>query len=119
MPSAPDLQSWHERDVLDSNGVKVGKLDGIYTGDDSSEAEFLLLREGIFGLHLHFVPVAGAKMVGENIQVAYDKDTIVDAPKVKADEHLSESEERRLWDHYGLDTPVTVNITRFIYVDLD
>ncbi len=120
MPSAPDLQSWHERDVLDSTGAKVGKLDGVYTGDASGDAEFLLLREGRFGNHLHFVPVEGAKAVGEDIQVAWDHDTIVDAPKVNADEHLSESEEARLWEHYGLDRPAgTVSITRFVYIELD
>ncbi len=120
MPSAPEAQSWHERDVLDSNGVKVGKLDGIYTGDASGEVEFALVREGIFGIHQHFVPLAGAQVVGEDVQVAWDKDTIVDAPKVKADEHLSESEERRLWEHYGLDAPdVTVSITRLVVVELD
>ena len=61
MPSATELQSWHERDVLDSNGERVGKLDGIYTSDATGDAAFALVREGILGNHLHFVPTTGAR----------------------------------------------------------
>jgi hypothetical protein len=120
MPSATQFQSWHERDVLDSTGAKVGKLDGIYTSDATGDADFALVREGILGNHLHFVPTAGAEMVGEDIQVAFDKETILAAPKVKVDEHLTEGEERRLWDHYGLQQPTaSVSITRFVYVEVN
>jgi hypothetical protein len=119
MPSATDLQSWHERDVLDSEGQRVGKLDGIYTNDATGQAEFALVREGILGNHLHFVPTAGARMVGEDIQIAFSKEEVLAAPKVKVDEHLTEGEEHRLYDHYGLDKPAGgVTITRYVIIDL-
>ena len=41
-------------------------------------------------------------MVGEDVQVGFDKETVLAAPKVKVDEHLTEGEEHRLYDHYGL-----------------
>ncbi len=119
MPSATELQSWHERDVLDSTGARVGKLDGIYTNDATGHAEFALVREGILGNHLHFVPTAGAEMVGEDVKIAFDKETVLAAPKVKVDEHLTEGEEHRLYDHYGLVKPEGgVTITRYVVIEL-
>ncbi len=120
MPSATELQSWHERDVLDSNGEHVGKLDGVYNNDATGNAEFVLVREGILGNHLHFVPTAGAEMVGEDIKVGFDKHTVLDAPKIKVGEHLTEDEEHRLYDHYGVSKPEGgVSITRVVVIDLE
>jgi hypothetical protein len=119
MPSATQFQSWHERDVLDSEGQKIGKLDGIYTNDATEQAEFGLVREGIFGNHLHFFPLAGARMAGEDVQIAFPKEEVLAAPKVKVDEHLTPGEEHRLYDHYGLDKPDGgVTITRVVVIDL-
>ena len=119
MPSATELQSWHERDVLDSNGERIGKLDGVYNNDATGNAEFVLVREGILGNHLHFIPTAGAEMVGEDVKVGFDKETVLAAPKVKVDEHLTEGEEHRLYDHYGLSKPEGgVSITRVVVIDL-
>jgi len=37
------------------------------------------------------------------VLVTYDKQLVKDAPRVDPDQHLSEAEERQLWQHYGLD----------------
>ena len=44
----------------------------------------------------------GADVVGNDIEVDYDKDIIKDAPRVDADGDLTPEEEQRLYDHYGL-----------------
>ncbi len=50
---------------------------------------------------------------------AFDKETVLAAPKVKVDEHLTEGEEHRLYDHYGLSKPEGgVSITRVVVIDL-
>jgi uncharacterized protein (TIGR02271 family) len=48
------------------------------------------------------VPIDDAQGHDDHVQVPYTKDTIKDAPNVDADEELSEAEEQRLYDHYGL-----------------
>ena len=53
-------------------------------------------------MHLHFVPLQGAEQAGEDIKVAWDKDTIANAPKISADDSLSPEEERQLFDHYSI-----------------
>ena len=49
------------------------------------------------------MPIDGSKPSGEDIQVAYTKDQVKDAPGVDPDGELSQSEERELWTHYGLE----------------
>jgi hypothetical protein len=102
MPGYPEFHNWLERSVQDSNGEDIGHADGIYADSRSEEPMFLLVKGGHFGVHLHFVPLEGAEMVGDDIKVAWDKETISRAPKIAADDSLSADEERRLFDHYGI-----------------
>jgi hypothetical protein len=103
MPSAYDLHNWAERSVLDANGKEIGHADGFYTDDRTGEPAFVLVRGGRFGIHMHFAPLVGASLEGDAIKLAWDEDTVNDAPRVGADDHLSPSEEQRLFQHYGLD----------------
>jgi sporulation protein YlmC with PRC-barrel domain len=103
MPSPVDVRMWTEREVVDSNGKEIGHAEEIYVDDRTGEPAFLLVRGGLFGNRMHFVPLEGARLEGEKIRVGWDEDTIKNAPHVAADEHLSEDEEKRLFEHYGID----------------
>ena len=50
----------------------------------------------------HFVPLAGATPDGENVRAQVTKDQVKDAPSVDSDGELSEQEETRLFEHYGV-----------------
>jgi uncharacterized protein (TIGR02271 family) len=54
------------------------------------------------GTKSHFVPLAGASPDGENLRVSVTKDQVKDAPSVDPDGELSEQEEGRLFEHYGV-----------------
>jgi uncharacterized protein (TIGR02271 family) len=94
---------WSGREVVGSDGEKIGKVDEVYYATDDGTPEWLAVNTGLFGTKTSFVPIDGAKPSGEDIQVAYTKDVVKDAPGVKPDEELSQSEERELWTHYGLE----------------
>ncbi len=94
---------WSGREVVGSDGEKIGKVDEVYYATDDRSPEWLAVNTGLFGTKTSFVPVEGAKPSGEDIQVAYTKDVVKDAPGIKPDEELSQSEERELWTHYGLE----------------
>jgi uncharacterized protein (TIGR02271 family) len=94
---------WNGRTVIGADGEKIGKADQVYYANDDGTPEWLTVNTGMFGTKTNFVPIAGSKPSGEDVQVAYTKDQVKDAPGVDPDGELSQSEERELWTHYGLE----------------
>ena len=60
------------------------------------------MSSGLFGTKSNFVPLAGAAPNGEDVRAQVTKDQVKDAPGVENDGDLSEPEERRLFEHYGV-----------------
>ena len=60
----------------------------------------MAIRTGLFGKNVTFAPIVGSNARGEDLELAYDKDLVKDALNCEADGHLSEDEERRLFEHY-------------------
>ena len=94
---------WNGRTVVGADGEKIGKADQVYYASDDGTPEWLTVNTGLFGTKTNFVPIDGSKPSGEDVQVAYTKDQVKDAPGVDPDGELSQSEERELWTHYGLE----------------
>jgi uncharacterized protein (TIGR02271 family) len=89
--------------AVDQNGDKIGKIGMVYFDDQTGKADWITVNTGFFGSSESFVPLASATVEGDTVRVPYTKDKIKDAPKVDADQHLDEPDERRLYSHYGLD----------------
>jgi len=89
--------------LIDSTGDRVGKIEDIYLDRDTRQPEWALVNTGMFGSKQTFVPLATATTTGgDTLQVTFEKARIKDAPRVDADGELSESDERTLYDYYGL-----------------
>ena len=88
--------------VINTDGQKIGGIGTIYLDDTTGEPEWVTVKTGLLGTSESFVPLRGADVVGNDIQVGYDKDVVKDAPRVDADGDLTPEEEQRLYDHYGL-----------------
>jgi hypothetical protein len=87
---------------VDSQGEKIGKVDELYHDEAGGQPEWALVNTGLFGTKTTFVPIKGATPTGEDVQVPVTKDQVKDAPRIDADQELSEQEERRLFEHYGV-----------------
>jgi uncharacterized protein (TIGR02271 family) len=98
-----DAYEWRDRTVVGSDGEKIGTVDEVYLDTQSGEPEWLSVNTGLFGMKSSFVPLQGAQPAGEDVRVAYTKEEVKDAPGIKPDEELSDSEERELWGYYGLE----------------
>lgn len=90
------------RTVLDRDGEKLGTVKEIYEDRDTGEPEWATVAGGFLGLKSHFVPLAGAAPTGEDVRVPVTKSQVQDAPSVDPDGELSEQEEQRLFEHYGV-----------------
>ena len=98
-----DLSGWRGHDVVDPSGDKIGEIADIYLDEQTDQPEWLAVRTGFFGRRVSFVPLAEAQPSGEYVAVPYTKDQVKDAPHADPDEGLlSEAEEARLYEYYGL-----------------
>ncbi len=96
-------RDWVGRDLYDSDGDKVGTIEDIYLDDDSGQPEWVTVSTGWFGTARQFVPIAGTSAHDDGLRVSATTDMIKDAPSIDDDGHLSEADERRLYEHYGFD----------------
>jgi len=98
-----EAYEWRGREVIGSDGEKIGTIDEVYLDTASGEPEWLSINTGLFGLKSSFAPIQGARPEGGAVHLAYTKEQVKDAPGVEPDQELNDSEERTLWSHYGLD----------------
>ncbi|GGY20593.1 DUF2382 domain-containing protein [Streptomyces djakartensis] len=91
--------------VYDDHGNKIGEANHVFFDDITGEPEWVSVRTGLFGTKESFVPIHDATVAGDHLEVPYAKDQVKDAPNVDVDAggHLSENEEHRLYEHYGID----------------
>jgi uncharacterized protein (TIGR02271 family) len=99
-PVTKTYDAWIGCDASDRNGDKIGQIEAIYYDDVTRRPEWVAVRTGLFGRKVTFAPIAGSSPHGDDLQLAYDKNTVKDAPNCEADGHLSDAEEQRLFAHY-------------------
>jgi uncharacterized protein (TIGR02271 family) len=102
MPQTSEAYDFRGRNLIDANGDKIGKIDELYYDQEGGQPEWALVNTGLFGSRKTFVPISAATPAGEDLRVPVTKDVVKDAPRVDVDEELSEQEERKLFDHYGV-----------------
>jgi uncharacterized protein (TIGR02271 family) len=102
---------WQGRTLVDRNGDKIGAIDALYVDQETDRPEWALVNTGLFGSKVSFVPLAGATPRDEDIVVEVEAQQVKDAPKMDANEQLSEAEEAELFRHYGIDYTTEGSVT--------
>ena len=103
MTQVTEAYDWRGRDIVDADGDKVGTLEELFRDNDTQQPEWAVVKTGMFGTKLSFVPIQGAEPTGEDVRVPYSKEQINDAPRIDdSDGQLSQEEEAQLYEHYGL-----------------
>jgi uncharacterized protein (TIGR02271 family) len=97
-----DAYTWKGRDLLGSDGEKIGSIREIYEDVHTGKPEWGLVTSGLFGTRSHFVPLAGAQPDGEAVRISATKDQVKSAPSIEGEGELSEADERRLFEHYNV-----------------
>ena len=88
--------------VVDSSGGKIGKVGQVYLDDQTGQPQWVTVRTGLFGTKESFVPLAAARVEGDQLVVDASKDQVSGAPQVEEDGHISEQEESEIYRYYGL-----------------
>lgn len=102
MPEMTDTYQWQGRTMFGSDGEKIGKITQIYEDATTGKPEWATVSSGMFATKRNFVPLVGASPDGKDVRATVTKGQVKDAPGIDADGELSESEERRLFEHYGV-----------------
>jgi len=89
--------------VITTDGEKAGSIAQVYVDDETGVPNWVTVKTGLFGTSETFVPIDSAHTDGQNLVVAYDKETIKAAPRIDADGSISPEEETTLYRHYGMD----------------
>jgi uncharacterized protein (TIGR02271 family) len=103
MTQVTEAYDWRGRELLDSDGDKVGTIEELFRDEDTEQPEWAAVRTGMFGTKLSFVPIQNAEPTGEDVRVPFTKSQIKDAPKIDdSNGQLSQEEESQLYSHYGM-----------------
>jgi hypothetical protein len=88
----------------DSKDHKLGLVGQVHRDKDTGRLAWITVALGLLETRAHFIPLAGARVEGTNVHVAYDHDTIKDSPEIDIDPEmgLSPEDEAKLSRYYGL-----------------
>lgn len=87
--------------VVGPDESDLGRVGEMYL-DTDGKPEWVTVKTGWFDTRECFVPLAGARIDGDDIHVPYDRDTMQAAPHFDADTVLTPADETQLYGHYGL-----------------
>ena len=102
MITEKNLKDLFAATAYDKDGDKLGAVKEIFVDDETGQPAFAEVGHGLFGMSSSLVPMRGHRFSGEDLQLAFSKDRIKDAPDVGTDEHLAREDQQRVWDHYQL-----------------
>ncbi|MFE2537027.1 PRC-barrel domain-containing protein [Streptomyces sp. NPDC059371] len=90
--------------VYDVGGSKIGDARHVFLDDATGEPEWVSVKTGHFGTRESLVPLHGATIVEDHLELPYAKTTVRDAPHVDVDAggFLTVDEEHRLYEHYNI-----------------
>ncbi|NKX50806.1 PRC-barrel domain containing protein [Arthrobacter deserti] len=90
--------------MWDSAGNRLGLVGEVHRDNASGQLAWATVALGLMETRERFVPLAGARLEGTDVYVAYDHDTIRDSPAVGGEPGapLTIEEEAELNSYYGL-----------------
>ena len=98
-----DIKDLFKATAYDNAGDKLGSVKEIFVDDKSGQPTFVEVNHGLFGMNSSLVPMRGHKFDGENLNLAFAKDRVKDAPDFDDDQALTPEQQNEIYRHYGLD----------------
>jgi uncharacterized protein (TIGR02271 family) len=102
MQTSTDPAQLYDCDVFDTDGNKIGSVDGVWVDDATNDLEFISAKTGgLFG-GTHMIPLADAQISDGSITVPYGESQIKDAPSYPSDQELTPEQENEIYGYYGI-----------------
>ncbi len=81
---------------------KIGNVAQVFVDPETGSPNWVTIKTGFLGRHESFVPLANASWDGEILRTDLDRETVLEAPRLNADEGLSPHNEEALNRYFGL-----------------
>jgi uncharacterized protein YrrD len=98
-----DVKEWFGKDVIDTEGEKLGKLEDVLYDAEADAPAFAAVKSGTFSKHLTLVSLDGASAGQSHLRVPVDKQRFKKAPSFDPDAELSLEDEASAYGYYGLE----------------
>ncbi len=95
-----DLSMWVDRRVRSSDGDSLGITVGVHVHGDSPHPVWLIVDTGNPGTPTVMAPARGSSLLGDDIVIRPDRDTVLTAPTVNGLNAMDPDDARSLVDHY-------------------
>ena len=102
MITEDDVDALGGSDAVDRDGRVIGEVEQVYLDDRTGTPTWVAVETGLAS-GPQFVPLHEAWMEGGEVTFPYTRDRIARAPQLPPGEHLGVEQERRLYDHYGVE----------------
>jgi sporulation protein YlmC with PRC-barrel domain len=103
MSGLENVSQWKGQDIVDSDGDKIGKLEEIYVDTETDQPVFGAVQVGMIGKHRWaFVPLDGASIGQDHLQVQADKKQVKDAPSIEPKGELAKENEEHIYNYYEM-----------------
>ena len=98
-------EKYEDYKVYDNQGSKIGKVDDLFV-DETDREEYIGVKLGLLGRKSTLIPMEIARVneADRSIEVSESKDRVKDAPSFDDDEDITGEYERRIRDHFGLES---------------
>ena len=92
---------WRGKTVVDRHGEKIGRFGDVYLDSSTDLPAFAAVATGLFGTKETYVRLADAREQDDEIMVAYDREHVLEAPRLDPGVALTAHEEALLDEHYA------------------
>lgn len=96
-----EAERWIGQELVGVDRQPIGTIKDVYLDTATGRPEWLAVKTSRMG-GVSFVPLAEAERHGEGLRVPYAAARVGQAPAMEHDGALSQAQEARLYDHYGL-----------------
>jgi hypothetical protein len=91
---------WTDRWVRDTSGAALGVTVAVVRDPLTARAVWLAVYTGLPDASVVVVPVCGSSLLGDDIVIDTDQDSVLAAPPIELDVTFDPAQERVLSDHF-------------------
>jgi PRC-barrel domain protein len=102
MINAEHLEDWRGKDVVDPDGVSLGKLQEVFYDKGTQTPILLAVKGGLLSRKVKLIPVDGSRVGPDFIRVAHDKASVDASPDGLPDQTPDAQQLDTIGEAYGL-----------------